>query len=100
MLHPGPLTGHRNVLAREPGRQDVDRFGCGPVGDGDVAQVRYLVVGGHDCRRVRVVLGIPRQLDRPTRRNQGQVKAAVAGAQFSHTQPRRLFHTVHTSILT
>lgn len=59
---PARLPALKDVLARESGGEDVDRFGGVPVGGSDVAEVGDAgPAGGQDRSGVRVGLGVPDQ---------------------------------------
>jgi hypothetical protein len=80
----GAFTGVGDVLTREPGGEDIDRWGLSdrrPVDGADVAEVRDAGEPvGEDGSGVRVGLGVP---DEPSAEDSldGEVESAVAGTQ-------------------
>jgi len=75
----GAATSEGHVLAGKPTSQHVDGFDPGPVGGGDVTEVRHVrVVVGEDPGRGRVYLAVPGD---PAAEDlaDGHVEAAVAG---------------------
>jgi hypothetical protein len=71
------------ILAGEPGGEDVDRRDRGPVDGADVAEVGDAAEAvGQDGAGVPVDLGVPGELSTENGLD-GDVEAAVAGAQGS-----------------
>lgn len=83
----GATAGGADVLAGEPGGDQVHRGNGGPVDPGQVAHVGDAgEPGGQDRAGIPVAVGAPGQGD-VQHGHHGQIQAAVAGAQARGPQP-------------
>jgi hypothetical protein len=79
-LYSPPLSCRGDVLAREPGGQDIDRLDAGPVDLPQIAEVRHVRQPGRQhLRDVRIGVGAPRDPAAAEGCQHAQVEAPVAG---------------------